>query len=297
MKRRNLLKYSCLLIIGCSATTNSSTNSDSATRVNLPTKLRFAVTDANGLTELQQDYEPFRVALEKVLATSVEFFPVQDYFMAASALQSNQVDLVWAGPSEYVVIRARTNAVPVISLTRPGYHAVIVVRADSNIKSPPDLKGKKIDMWKLGSTAAHIAGSKLLIDAGLNPQTDLKIIMSGDDSLNMLKTKRVDAIVRPFHRYKIALANAGATEREYPIIAQGKQLPGDVFVLNSQLEPAVVAQIQSRILSGKEQLLQAIDSVKSLSVRFKNAKVVLGNDADFDVLREVYQAIGQDKFI
>jgi [ribosomal protein S5]-alanine N-acetyltransferase len=29
----------------------------------MPKKLRFAVTDAEGLEELQRDYEPFRVAL------------------------------------------------------------------------------------------------------------------------------------------------------------------------------------------------------------------------------------------
>ncbi|MBW4644181.1 MAG: PhnD/SsuA/transferrin family substrate-binding protein [Goleter apudmare HA4340-LM2] len=294
MKRRNFFWYSCLLIAGCSAATNHST---SPNPVSMPAKLRFAVTDANGLTELQRDYEPFRVALEKVLATPVEFFPVQDYFMAASALQSNQVDLVWAGPSEYVVIRARTNAVPLITLTRPGYYAVIVVRADSNIKSLTDLKGKTIDMWKRGSTAAHLAGIKLLIDAGLNPQTDVEIIMSGDDGLKMLKTKKVDALVRPFHRYKTALVNEGDSEQEYPVIAQGKQLPGDIFVLSSQMEAPVVTQIQSRILSNRDKLLQAIDAVKSLSVRFKNANLILGNDADFDMLREVYQAIGQDKFI
>ncbi|GAB4147673.1 MAG: hypothetical protein Fur0046_26010 [Cyanobacteria bacterium J069] len=79
-------------------------------------QLRFAVTDVHGLDELKEKYDPFRAALEAVLETSIEFFPVDDLLMAASALQADQLDLVWAGPSEYVTIHARTQAVPLVSL-------------------------------------------------------------------------------------------------------------------------------------------------------------------------------------
>ncbi|WP_448597881.1 PhnD/SsuA/transferrin family substrate-binding protein [Thermoleptolyngbya sp.] len=68
----------------------------------------MAIADIQGIDELKEKYEPFRAALEEVLETSVEFFPVEDFLIAASALQANQLDLVWAGPSEYVAIHART---------------------------------------------------------------------------------------------------------------------------------------------------------------------------------------------
>ena len=45
-------------------------------------KLRFAVRDVKRIEELQQDYEPLRKALEEVLETKIEFFPVDNYFLA-----------------------------------------------------------------------------------------------------------------------------------------------------------------------------------------------------------------------
>lgn len=294
MKRRNFLWYSCLFAAGCSA---SSTTSRTAT-VRLPERLRLAITDVQGIDELREKYEPFRAALEEVLETSVEFFPVDDLLMAASALQTNQLDLVWAGPSEYVTIYARTQAVPLLSLVRSNYYTVIVVRADSGIQSLADLKGKTIDMWKVGSTASHLAGTKILLDAGLTPQVDYKAVMTGEDNLQSLQLGKVDACVSGNPRYRAALKTLNASEQDYPIVARGELLPGDVFVLSSAFSAAVGAEIQARMLGGRNKLLQGIRSVESLAVRFpEDSQFSLANDADYDMIRESYRAIGQDKFL
>ena len=119
MKRRNFLWYSCLFAAGCSASSTASRT----TTIRPPERLRLAIADIQGIDELKEKYEPFRAALEEVLETSVEFFPVEDFLIAASALQANQLDLVWAGPSEYVAIHACTQAVPLVSLIRSNYYS------------------------------------------------------------------------------------------------------------------------------------------------------------------------------
>lgn len=293
MKRRNLLVYSLFFVAGCSATIQGNSSSN----VSKPDKIRFSVTDAVGLAGLQKEYEPFRAALAEILQTKVEFFPVNDYFMAASALQSGQVDLVWAGPSEYVAIRARTNANPVVSLMRETYRTVIVVRADQGIRSLADLKGKTIDMWKLGSTAGQLGATTMLMQAGLNPKSDVKVILTGDNTFAPLKTGVADAWARPFNRYQAALKKEKALVTEYPIIAESAQLPGDVFVLASQLGLDLANEIQTQMLTNAEKLMAAIRSVESLAERFGNGKLVQGKDEDYDVLREAYRSLGQGDFL
>ena len=298
MKRRHFLLYSFLLAAGCTTATNSGTNpQDDSSQLQPLSKLRFAVTDAKGLEDLERDYEPFRAALEKALDLPVEFFPVEDYFAAAAALQSNAVDLVWAGPSEYVVIKARTNAVPIVEIPRPEYYTVLWVRADSGIKSIAELKGKTIDVRKDGSTVSHLGAVKLLLDAGLDPQTDVTLITSGEYSLKPLETGAAAAMTRAPYRYQNALAEAGASESDYPVLIQGQQLPGDIFILGSHFEAARRADIQARMLANQQDFMAAIAAVESLGFRFQGSSLVAADDAVYDLIREVYTAIGQGDFI
>ncbi len=296
MKRRNFLWYFLLFIAGCSGAVNNTNASENNSIGKLPEKLRLAVTDVKGIEGLKRDYGQFRQALEEVLATPIEFFPVEDPFQAIAALKSTEVDLLWAGPSEYVVARARTNAAPLVTIVRPDYYAVIAVRGDSGIRSLGDLKGKSIDMLRVGSNVSHIGSVKLLIDAGLDPKSDVKIVMSGLDTIEGLKNGEVDAWARAPHQYQSALEREGASESEYPLIARGSQFPGDILVAGSHLGPEQVAQMRDRILENETKLIQSIVSVATLA-KFKNAKLTAANDSDYDSIREAYKAMGQGEFL
>ncbi len=291
-KRRNFLSYSWLLVAGCTAKTNTSQSS-----LIMPELLQLAVTDARGMEDLQRDYQPLRRALEELLATEIRFFPVDNNFAAAAALQSNQVDLVWAGPSEYVVIRARTNAVPIVAITRPEYYTVVIVRGDSGIKSLSDLQGKTIDMGNHGATSSHLGAIKILMDAGLNPQSDFQVIFSEENTLKPLKSREVDAWTRTLSYYQQALAKEGVLESEYPMIAKGQPFPSDVFIASSHLNPQIVNHIRALMLNNQEKILAAIFSVEALALKFKGSMLTTANDADYDMIREVYKAIGQGDFL
>ncbi|MBP0005032.1 MAG: PhnD/SsuA/transferrin family substrate-binding protein [Cyanobacteria bacterium SBC] len=295
MKRRNFLWYSLLLITGCTtATSKFNDNNPTSAR---PEKLRFAVTDAKGLKDLERDYEPFRAVLEEILDIEVEFFPVENYFAATPAMLSGQLDLVWSGASEYLVLSARAKAVPIVGITRPEYYTVIAVRADSGIESVADLKGKTIDVRKEGSTASHLGAIELLMNAGLDPKVDIKTIASKDYSLNPLKTGEADAWSRTSYRYEQALEQEGASEREYPLIARGKPLPSDVLVVSDRLDSKFVEELRSRLLENQDKLTQAILSVATLAFRFQGTQLVPASDTDYDTIREVYRAIGQDDYL
>ncbi|NEQ98809.1 MAG: PhnD/SsuA/transferrin family substrate-binding protein [Cyanothece sp. SIO2G6] len=297
MKRRHVLFYPFLFSVGCAAVTGNAGIQSQTPALKSLDKLRFTVTDTGGIEELQRDYDTFRIALEQTLEIPVEFFPVETYFDAAAALQSNAVDLVWAGPSEYVVIKARTNAALLVELPRPEYYTVIWVRADSGIQTLADLKGKTLDIRKNGSTGSHLGAIKLLIDAGLNPQTDINIIASGEYSAKSLDTGAADAMALTPYRYRNVLDTLGSAEADYPVIATGQPFPGDAFIASSHLEAARQIDIKSKMLAHQNQLIQAILSVDNLSFRFQGSKLVPANDTHYNVIRQVYEAIGQGDFI
>lgn len=296
MKRRNFIGYSLLFIAGCTTVTNTPNGRNSNLQsVSKSKKLRFTVTDASGIEELQRDYGALQAALQEILQTEIELVPVESYTAAASALQSDQLDFVLTGPSEYVVMRARTNAVPIIAITRPNYRTVICVSANSKIKSVAELKGKKIAMWKVGSTSGYLGPTKLLIDAGLNLQSDLKILLLGSKGLPSLQKGEVDAWGGSAVKYEQFLQQQGLSESSLPIIAKGPFLPKDLFVAGSQLAPEFVKQINSLLIANQGKIIQSLSTVEE--GKYKGSTLVAVNDYEYDMIREVYKVIGQGSFV
>ncbi len=296
MKRRNFLGYSLLFLTGCNTATTISNGKKTIPRLK---KLRFAVTDVSGLEELEQNYGKFKDSLQEVLKTDIEFYPVVNYTAATPALLQNQVDLVLAGPSEYVIINSRTKAIPVIALTRLRYRSVIAVRADSGIKSLAQLKGKTIAVTNLASTASHLGSLQLLIEAGLNPQSDLKVLVlddktHGKQGLEALKNGEVDAWGVVIYRYEKYLQDQGLSQKDFPVIAQGKLLPNDVFIANSNLPAEFINNLRSQMLAHQDKLMEGIIAAES---KFKGGSLVAAQDSDYDMIRQVYQAIGQGAYI
>jgi phosphonate transport system substrate-binding protein len=292
MKRRHFVGLSLLFVASCSTTVNQSNRTSSNLAINEPETLEFAVTDVQGAEDLQQNYQTFGTVLGKVLEKKIELFPVDNYIAAAVALQSGQLKLALTGPSEYVIMRARTNAVPIIAITRPDYHSLILVRANSKIKSAAQLKGKTIAMWEIGATGGHLGAIKILLDAGLNPQSDFKTSMLGKKGLQALKKDQVDALAIGMNRYKDLLKIDGLSTNNFRIIATGQPLPSDLLVASSSLPNTLVENIRARLVENQDKLIEAI-LVGKANDKYQGAKLVPANDSDYNMIREVYKAIGQ----
>lgn len=291
MKRRNFLVYSLLFLVACSRNTpNSSTNPNGE-----PDTLRLAVTDVQGLEELQRDYEPFRDALAETLGKEIEFFPVADRTAAAVALQSDQVDIVLTGPAEYVVMQAKTEAVPFIAITRPNYRSVIAVHKNSEINSLDDLKGKTIAMSDLGSTSGQLGPTKILVDAGLQPEKDIEIKMLGDADLQAFQNEDVEAWGGAALDYDRFMEAKSLKSEDYPIVKKGNLLPSDVFIASNKLKPEYVEEIKKNMVENQDQLIDAIVSVDA-NEKYKGSTLVEAKDSDYDPIREAYQAIGINDF-
>ena len=296
MKRRNFLTYSLLFLTGCNTTARNSHNNNP---ISHPEKLRFAVTDVSGLEELEQNYGQFKNSLQEVLSIEIEFYPVVNYTAATPALLQNQVDLVLAGPSEYVIINSRTKAIPVIALTRLRYRSVIAVRADSGITSLAQLKGKTIAVTNLASTASHLGSMQLLLEAGLDPQSALKVVVlddktHGKQALEALRNKEVDAWGVVIYRYERYLEDLGLSQKDFPAIAKGPLLPNDVFLANNNISPQVIDIIRGQMLANQDKLMEGIIAAES---KFKGGTLIAANDSDYNMIRQVYRAIGQGAHI
>jgi len=299
MKRRYFFAFSLGLLASCAAnqTSDSTSSNSTPTENSSVAPLKLAISDVQGLEELERDYEPFRVDLEESLQRTIEFYPVETYTQVASALQAGTVDLAIVGPSEYVLIRARTNAIPTIAITRPNYHAAIALPPESPVQSISELKGKTIAMIKVGSTSGHLGPTEMFMSAGLDPKTDYEVKMLGrEGSLAALKNGEVDAWAGPVIDYEDFLEQEGVSASEFRLLKKGPALPNDVLIVNSRTNPEEIENLRDRLLADQDTLIAALASTPA-NTKYQESTLIAVDDQDYDMIRNVYRAIGEGNFL
>lgn len=257
------------------------------------TKVRLAVTDLQGLEELQREFGAFVETFEETSKLDLDFFAVTDRAAAAAALDADRVDLVFTGPAEYVVMAARTDAEPVVAIRRPDYHSCIYAPKGGGVTTVAGLAGKKIGMSDIGSTSGHLGPSQLLVDAGLDPQDDVEVLTLGDAVHEALKRGDIDAVGVGCHDYAEYMETDDPTR--YTILVEGPPLPPDVILARPELDPSVVATVKEAFEEHWDELLTAMLEGKD-NAKYENATLVLADDSDYDPVRSMYRAIGIDDF-
>lgn len=257
-------------------------------------EIRVAVTDLQGLEELQREFGAFEETFEETSGMSIDFYPVNDRVAAAVALETDQVDVVFTGPAEYVVMRERTDAKPIIAIRRPGYHSCIYTTSGSDIEEVADLEGTTIAMSDIGSTSGHLGPSQILVDGGLDPQEDVEILTVGDAVHEALKRGDVDAVGVGCHDYEEFMAEEDDPS-DFKIIVEGDPLPPDILLARKGLDKATVKQVRTTFKENFDALLEAMLEGKD-NAKYEDATLVRVTDSDYDVVRSMYQAIGVDDF-
>lgn len=257
--------------------------------------IRFAVTDIDGLEALQREMGPFKDAFEAASGLKVEFFPVSGRTVAVEAMAADQVDFVLTGPAEYVVFNARLDAQPVVTFKRPDYYSTVVVLDDSPIRTPEDLKGQKISFGEIGSTSQHLGPVDLLAKAGLGYAIDYEpVFLNRNVAIEALVAGEIAGI--GVNRTHIESFAKKFPDVKLRVLLKGEQLPDDILLASAKVAPEVVETVRKTFAEQGEALLAAVTSVE------ENAKYVGGSfdagvtDADYDVVRKMYQNIGITEF-
>jgi phosphonate transport system substrate-binding protein len=261
--------------------------------------LIFAVTDIEGLEELQRDFGTFKDTLSQALGQPIEFFPLSSRTIAVEGLRGKRIDVVLTGPSEYVVIRAKAQAEPLVRFSRPDYFSCIVTKNDRAVQSLADLKGKKVAFGDIGSTAYHLGPMQLLKDAGLDPRNDIKP-MNVAKNLGWEALKRGDVAALGVKYDQFIGFRDGEKDMlpaAFRVIARGADLPDDVLVAGAHVAPELRAKIAQVFTEKSDEFLAAILKGAG-NDKYKGMKFIPDVvDADYNVVRQMYATIGVTDFM
>lgn len=258
---------------------------------------KLAVTDVEGMERLQLEWGPFKSALEDATGDTFEFFPVNSRTAAAEALRGETVDFVVSGPAEYVVINKLTNATPLIGLGRPDYHCTIVVRADSGINVPTDLKGKKVAFGDIGSTSNMLCPMQVLADYGVDPVNDIeKTHTSRNIAFEALKNGDIDALGMNAGTF-VGVRN-GQSELPYgffKMIARSGDLPNDMIMVGAHVPQDTAMKVRDAILDNKAQIIAGITAHEE-NDKYVGMDLVAIEDSAYNYVRSMYANAGYPQF-
>lgn len=258
---------------------------------------KLAVTDVEGMERLQLEWGPFKSALEDATGDTFEFFPVNSRTAAAEALRGETVDFVVSGPAEYVVINKLTNATPLIGLGRPDYHCTIVVRADSGINVPTDLKGKKVAFGDIGSTSNMLCPMQVLADYGVDPVNDIeKTHTSRNIAFEALKNGDIDALGMNAGTF-VGVRN-GQSELPYgffKMIARSGDLPNDMIMVGAHVPQDMAMKVRDAILDNKAQIIAGITAHEE-NDKYVGMDLVAIEDSAYNYVRSMYANAGYPQF-
>lgn len=133
-------------------------------------------------TELQRKFKPLGDYLSGKLGMKVEFTPVTDYAASVEALVNGKVDMVWFGGFTFVQAKIRSNdaVIPLVQREEDEkFRSVFITPASSDIRRLEDLKGKNFSFGSPSSTSGHLMPRSFLLQAGIDPDRDMRVSFSG----------------------------------------------------------------------------------------------------------------------
>lgn len=149
---------------GCAGNPNSAKNGET------PDNLILAIMmSESGEAEVADIYDDLRQHLEEQVGIPVEIYEVGSYEAGIEALRTGKADMNMFSAFSYYLAKQRADVEPLVGVTLgndsdASGNTVIITKADSDINTVEDLRGKSFAFVDPASTSGHIAPKYFLIN-------------------------------------------------------------------------------------------------------------------------------------
>lgn len=138
--------------------------------------IRFGVVPLESPATMFKKFSPLADYLERRLGRPVDLRVAVDFEGAVKDIGENITQLCYMTPSTFIEANKRYGVKVLAKALRNGkpyHHSVIITRADSDIRSLEDIKGRTFAFGDIRSTSSHIIPRAMLKQAGIELK-DLK---------------------------------------------------------------------------------------------------------------------------
>lgn len=224
--------------------------------------------------DTETNYQPLMDYIAEITGKTVEYHESTDYAALIEAAVAGKVDV--ASFSGFTYVTATNNGAkltPISSIVteegqEPGYYSQAIVPADRDISSIEDFAGKKVCFVDPSSTSGYLFPSYNLLEAGIDPETDITPVFAGKHDVSVQK-------VGEGVECEVGFAEDSEVEKSDAVkVIDETMVPGAPLVYSSTL-PDDVAQ---ELIDGLSQI--TIDDIIAAGIE----------GADTDAFRSVFYA-------
>jgi phosphonate transport system substrate-binding protein len=279
-----------MMLAACGTSSAGNTSTTNPNKISLKELRLGLIPVENGTQEITQT-QAFANDLSKELGIKVVLSVGTSYTATIEALASGKLDAGLFGALSYLLANQKYNIQFLCrQLNADGtatYNSLIVTRPSSGIKTIKELKGHTFSFVDPASTSGYLVPSYLMVQAGLNPQTDVRGIFSGSHqaSITAVVSGRVDA-------------GAVASDTFAQLEAKGLYKASDVFIIAKSFDiyegpigvPPTMSANDRRILAAAFEAVKNQADLQAAGI----GGFVPGSDHDYDSIRQLVSTLNLD---
>ena len=259
-----------------------------------PSTIIFAYTPVEDPAVYARTWDGFIKYMEKITGKKVIFFPVQTNAAQIEAMRSGRLHVAGFNTGSNPIAVNCAGFVPFAIMGTQngqfGYEMEIIVPADSTIKTPADLKGKKVAFTQPTSNSGFKAPSAILkADFNLEANRDFTPVFSGkhDNSVLGVANKDYDAAAIANEVMKRMVARKVVDPSKIRTIYKSETFPTTGYGYAHNLDPKLVEKI-------KEAFFTFPWEGSALKAEFKEEDrfVPITYQKDWAVIRKIDAATG-----
>ncbi|HEY1105601.1 phosphate/phosphite/phosphonate ABC transporter substrate-binding protein [Agromyces endophyticus] len=190
-----------LLTVGLAACTSANAAEDTGDTASSSSEAKFAV-DENTLVfgvvpdsvDTETNYQPLMDYIAAETGKTVEYHESTDYAALIEAAVAGKIDVASFSGFTYVTATNNGAAItPISSIVtaegqEPGYYSQAIVPKGSDITDLAGFKGKKVCFVDPSSTSGYLFPTYNLLEAGIDPETDITPVFAGKHDVSVTKT-------------------------------------------------------------------------------------------------------------
>ncbi|BAB04158.1 phosphate/phosphite/phosphonate ABC transporter substrate-binding protein [Halalkalibacterium halodurans] len=270
----------------------------------VPESLMVQFVPSQNAETLEARAKPLENLLSDELGIDVEVSVSTNYNTVVEAMASGQVDVGFLPPNAYVQAHDEYGAAEVIlqsqrfGVNEDGsptdelvdyYLSMFIARADSDIESIADIKGKTVAFQDYTSSAGYVWPAAILLDEGIDPLTDVNpLILQGHDAgVTAVLNGEADVAAIFQDARNVVAGDFPTVFEDTKVISFTEPIPNDTISVRSDMDDEWKKKIQQAFIK----IGQSEEGLEIIRDIYTHEGYTESEDATFDIVRDYAERV------